>query len=187
MKARAELNNLRMAPRKVRLVCDFIRGLDVPEAFLQLKNTVKFSAEPVEKILKSAVANAENNFGLDRDNLYICDIQVGEGPRLKRWLPRAYGRATLILKRTSRIFIILEERVEGKNRKSKKQLEKEKKQREEEKEKMRKDFKKEKEEGKKEEKTAEPIVEKTKNQYEEEVQKNAKKGWVKKMFRRKSV
>lgn len=176
-----------MTPRKVRLIADFVRGLDVPEAFLQLKNTVKFGAVPVEKTLKSAVANAENNFGLDRDNLFIYDIQVGEGPRLKRWLPRAYGRATLILKRTSRIFLILEERVEGKNRKSKKQLEKEKKQREEEKEKMRKDLRKGKEEPAKQEKETEVKPEKAKNQYEEEVKKNAKKGWVKKMFRRKSV
>ncbi len=79
----------------------------------------------MEKLLQSAMANAENNFGLDKDNLFVSNIQVGGGPSLKRWLPRAQGRATLILKRTSQIDLELEERVEGKNRKSKEQMEKE--------------------------------------------------------------
>ena len=71
------------------------------EALVQLKNTIKRSNPRLEKLLNSAVANAENNFGLDKNNLYIYNIQIGEGPTLKRWMPRAHGRATTILKRTS--------------------------------------------------------------------------------------
>lgn len=125
MKVTASLKNLRTSPRKVRLVTDSIVGMNASAALVQLKNVVKKSTEPVEKLLSSALANAENNFGLDRENMVVSSVTVGEGPRLKRWLPRAQGRATLILKRTSHINLELEEKVEGKNKKSAQQLEKE--------------------------------------------------------------
>ncbi len=108
-KVTAQLNNLRIAPRKVRLVADRVRGQQVNEAIGMLKYDLRKTAEPMVKLLKSAVANAENNFKVKGDDLYIADITVGEGPTLKRWTPRAYGRATKILKRTSRVKIILSE------------------------------------------------------------------------------
>lgn len=126
MKVTASLKNLRTSPRKVRLVTDSVVGMDAKAALVHLGHLVKKTSEPVEKLLNSALANAENNFGLDRDNMFISSILVGEGPRMKRWLPRAQGRATLILKRTSHIKLELEERVEGKNRKSKAELDKQK-------------------------------------------------------------
>jgi large subunit ribosomal protein L22 len=123
MQVSAKLNNYRKSPRKVRLVADMLKGLDVKSAENQLKYLVKGSAPSFEKLLKSAVTNGENNFGLDKDNLYIKEVIVNEGARLKRWLPRAYGRASLLLKRTSRIEIILAEKVEGKDRKQVKKQE----------------------------------------------------------------
>ncbi|EKE25521.1 MAG: 50S ribosomal protein L22 [uncultured bacterium] len=126
MKVTASLNNLRTSPRKVRLVTNSVVGMDARAALVHLGHLVKKTSEPVEKLLNSALANAENNFGLDRENMFISSILVGEGPRMKRWLPRAQGRATLILKRTSHIMLELEERIEGKNRKSKAELDKEK-------------------------------------------------------------
>jgi large subunit ribosomal protein L22 len=129
MKVTAKLKNLRISPSKVRLVAGLIGGLDVADARIQLENTVKKSSQYMIKLLDSAVTNAENNFGLDKDNLYIHEVLVGEGMKFKRWMPRAYGRATMILKRSSNVMIVLEERVEGKNRKTKEQIEKEKKSR----------------------------------------------------------
>ena len=125
MKVIASLNNLRTSPRKVRLVTNSIVGMNASAALVQLQHVVKKTSEPLEKLLNSALANAENNFGLDRDNMFVSSILVGEGAKLKRWLPRAQGRATLLLKRTSHIKLELEERVEGKNKKSKQELEKE--------------------------------------------------------------
>jgi large subunit ribosomal protein L22 len=187
MKVSAKLKNLRISPRKVRLVISLIKGLDVSDAVVQLNNTGKRSSLIIEKLLKSGIANAENNFGLDKENLYVCDIQVGEGTRLKRWLPRAFGRASQILKRTSNITLILEERIEGKNRKSKEQMAKEKKRREEEKKKLEKELQEERSVSTKaladKEKTEIPFREK---RSEEEQKKGGKKGWVKKMFQRKA-
>jgi large subunit ribosomal protein L22 len=189
MKVTAKLNNLRISPRKTRLVTDTIKGMDALEALDQLKILVKRSSPQIEKLLKSAVASAENNFGLDRDNLYVYDVQVGEGYRMKRWLPRAFGRASQILKRTSRITLILEERVEGKNRKSKEQMVKEKKEREETKKKLEKEIEKERE---KEKSSPATLVESQKEEIpfrekrdESEARKGGK-GWMKKMFQRKS-
>jgi len=125
MKVIASLKNLRMSPRKVRLVTRSVVGMNCDQALIQLQHLVKKTSNPLEKLVRSAVANAENNFGLDKGNLFVSNIQVGGGASLKRWLPRAQGRATLILKRTSSIKLELEERVEGKNRKSKEQMEKE--------------------------------------------------------------
>ena len=109
-KVTAQLNNLRIAPRKVRLVADRIRGQKVEEAIGMLNYDLRKSAEPVRKLLRSAVANAQNNFQLSPNNLYVMDVIVGEGPTMKRWMPRAYGRATKILKRTSRIKVVLGEK-----------------------------------------------------------------------------
>lgn len=120
MKVQATLTNLRIAPRKVRLTTHSLIGVDAREALLQLQKQVKRSAQPMYDLLKSAMANATNNNGLDEANLYILEIRVGDGLRLKRWLPRAFGRATPLLRRGSNVTIILEEKIEGKNRTTKK-------------------------------------------------------------------
>lgn len=116
MKVHATLKNLRIAPRKVRLVTHSLIGVDAREALVQLDKQVKRSSRPITDLLKSAMANARNNNGLDEENLYILEIRVGDGLRLKRWLPRAFGRATPLLRRGSNVTIILEEKIEGKNR-----------------------------------------------------------------------
>jgi large subunit ribosomal protein L22 len=120
MKVHATLKNLRIAPRKVRLVTHSVVGVDAREALVQLSKQVKKSSQPIYDLLKSAIANATNNNGLDEANLYVLEIRVGDGLRLKRWLPRAFGRATPLLRRGSNVTIILEEKIEGKNRTEKK-------------------------------------------------------------------
>jgi len=186
MKTTAKLSNLRVSPQKVRLVTDLVIGLNVSHAEVQLENLVKKSSPYLQKIINSAVANAENNFGLDRNNLYIQDIQVSEGTKLKRWMPRAYGRATKILKRSSIIVVTLEERVEGKNRKTKEQLEKEKKEREETRKKMEKEMQEEQEKSGKEEKKDEILPKKETREEFETKKTSGKENWAKKIFRRKS-
>lgn len=119
MKITAKLKNLRVSPRKVRLVTNLIKGMDTGNALVQLSYVVKGSSSAVEKLLRSAIANAENNFGLDKNNLLVADVQVGEGTTLKRWLPRAHGRATQLMKRTSHIYLTLDEKIEGAGRKVK--------------------------------------------------------------------
>lgn len=116
MKVHATLKNLRIAPRKVRLVTHALIGVDAREALIQLDKQVKRSSRPITDLLKSAMANARNNNGLDEENLYILEIRVGDGLRLKRWLPRAFGRATPLVRRASNVTIILEEKIAGKNR-----------------------------------------------------------------------
>jgi large subunit ribosomal protein L22 len=196
MKVTAKIKNLRTSPRKVRLVANFIKGMDVAVAIVQLNHTVKKTSPDIEKLLKSAVANAENNFGLDRTNLFVKEVIVGDGPSLKRWLPRAHGRATQLLKRSCNVEITLEERVEGKNRKSKQELDKQKKDREEAKAKMLEEFEKER---KREEKEAEEKGEKSEKAPElgagekapikmrGEMKKTPDKGFLKKVFNRKSM
>lgn len=120
MKVHATLTNLRIAPRKVRLVTHALIGVDAREALLQLSKLAKRSSQPIYDLVKSAMANATNNNGLDEANLYILEIRVGDGLRLKRWLPRAFGRATPLLRRGSNVTVILEEKIEGKNRTAKK-------------------------------------------------------------------
>jgi large subunit ribosomal protein L22 len=105
----AKLNYLRIAPRKVRLVADLIRGKKVEVAKNILSFTKKKAAEPLLKLLNSALANARNNFSLDPGNLFISKILVNEGPKEKRYMPRARGRATPIEKKTSHIFLELSE------------------------------------------------------------------------------
>ena len=104
----AKLNYLRIAPRKVRLVADLIRGKSVEQAQSILNFAVKKSSTPLQKLLKSAISNAKHNFQLDESNLYISKITVDEGPKLKRWMPRARGSAAEIQKKTSHITIVLD-------------------------------------------------------------------------------
>jgi len=109
MQISVKLNYLRIAPRKVRLVADLIRGKTVEEAQTILNFTVKKSVKDLLKLLKSAIANAKNNFQLEESNLYISKILVDEGPKYKRWMPRARGQASEIQKKTSHVTIILDE------------------------------------------------------------------------------
>ena len=110
MEARAYLKHLRIAPRKVQIVLDLIRNKPVDVAMATLKHTPKAACEPLEKLLKSAMANAENNHHMDKSNLYVSECFVSPGPTLKRIMPRAQGRAFQILKRTSHITLVLKEK-----------------------------------------------------------------------------
>lgn len=105
----AKLNYLRIAPRKVRLVADLVRGLPVNEAEAQLLSFRGRAAGPILKLLRSAVANAKTNQKLEESKLYINSLQVDGGPMLKRFLPRARGRATEIQKKMSHVTIVLAE------------------------------------------------------------------------------
>jgi len=109
MEVRAVGKYLRVSPFKGRLGADLVRGKRVEEALTILKFLPKKSGRLINKTLRSAVANAENMQTIDVDTLVIKTIQVDEGPRLKRWRPRAMGRATRILKRTSHITMVLAE------------------------------------------------------------------------------
>ncbi len=110
MEALAKAKYVRIAPRKVRLVMDMIRGKSVNEA-LQILGLVKKAASPViVKVIRSAVANAEHNKEMDVDNLVIKSAYVNEGPTMRRFMPRAMGRATIIRKRTSRITVVVAEK-----------------------------------------------------------------------------
>jgi len=114
MQAIAKLRYLRISPRKVRLVASLIRGLKVEKAEIQLENMAKEAKRPVLKLLQSAIANAVNNFKMNKEDLKVEAIMVDNGPILYRSMPRAQGRATPIRKRTSHITIILSGEVEGK-------------------------------------------------------------------------
>jgi len=103
----AKLRHLRIAPRKVRLVAGLIRGQQVSRALALLDNAPKRAAQPMAKLLQSAIANAKNNFQLKEDSLYVARIAVDEGPKLKRWRPRAMGRAYGIQKKTSHVTLVL--------------------------------------------------------------------------------
>ncbi|ATZ18520.1 50S ribosomal protein L22 [Williamsoniiplasma somnilux] len=111
MEAIAKLNMIRISPRKVRLVVDAIRNKPVAHAIATLNNLDKVSTEPILKLLNSAIANAVNNNGMEADKLFVKTVFVNEGPTLKRFRPRAHGRAYEILKRTSHITIIVSDEV----------------------------------------------------------------------------
>lgn len=113
MQAKAVARTVRIAPRKARLVVDLIRGKQVGEAVAILRHTPKAASLIVEKVLKSAAANAEHNYEMDVNNLVITQAYVNEGPTLKRFRPRAMGRASQINKRTSHITIVVSEKKEG--------------------------------------------------------------------------
>ena len=108
--ARARLNHCRISPRKVKIVLDLIRGQDYDRALAILKYTPKAACEPLYKLVNSAAANAEHNFDMDRDALYVAECFVSPGPTLKRIRPRSKGRADRVLKRTSHITVVLRER-----------------------------------------------------------------------------
>ncbi len=110
MEVVAKLKYLRIAPRKLRLVADLIRGKDVFKARAELGFLTKRGAKPFLKLLESAVANASNNFQLDEKDLYLAKVLVDEGPKLKRWRPRARGQAFPIQKKTSHLLIVLEQK-----------------------------------------------------------------------------
>ncbi len=108
--AYAKLNHLRMSPTKARLVAQTIKGKDVGEALAILGVSTRLASGPIKKLLSSAIANASENHGMDADALMVKNIYVDEGPTMKRWMPRAMGRATPIRKRTSKITIVVSEK-----------------------------------------------------------------------------
>ena len=110
MEAKATLNYTRISPRKVGLVLDLIRNKPVDLADAILRHTPKAACEDLTKLLKSAVANAENNFNMDKNNLYVSQCFVTPGPTLKRMRPGPHGRAYRILKRTSHITLVVKEK-----------------------------------------------------------------------------
>ena len=110
MEARAQAKYVRISPRKVKIVCDLIRGKDTGTATAILMQTPKAASEIMLKLLKSAVSNAENNHEMDPDNLYISETYADPGPIMKRFMPRAQGRAYRINKRMSHITIVVKEK-----------------------------------------------------------------------------
>lgn len=110
MEAKAIVRNVRMTPRKMKLLCDLIRGKDANTAMAIIQNTPKAASEVMAKLLKSAMANAENNFNMNGDALYVKEAHVAPGPIMKRVRPRAQGRAFRILKRTSHVTVVLAEK-----------------------------------------------------------------------------
>ncbi|MBX6422035.1 50S ribosomal protein L22 [Thermosulfurimonas sp. F29] len=110
MEARATARYVRISPYKARPVIDLIRGKSVQEALQILEFTPKKAARLIKKVLESAIANAEHNYNMDPDRLYVKRAYVDEGPRWKRIWPRAWGRASRILKRTSHITVVVEEK-----------------------------------------------------------------------------
>lgn len=113
MQAKAVAKHIRISPRKARRVIDLIRGKDVNEAYAILKFTPHKGTESIYKVLNSAVANAEHNYEMNSENLYVKEAYVDAGPSLKRVAPRAMGRADIIKKRTSHITVIVGEKKEG--------------------------------------------------------------------------
>ena len=110
MEARAELSYARISPRKVKIVCDLIRGKDAAVAAAILLQTPKAASELMTKVLKSAVSNAENNHSMDAEKLYVAEAYANPGPILKRMNPVSHGRGFRINKRTSHITIVVKER-----------------------------------------------------------------------------
>lgn len=110
MEAKSTAKMVRISSRKVKLVIDLVRGKSVGEAIAILRLTPKAASPVVEKLIKSAAANAEHNYNMDTDALYVKEIYANEGPTLKRFTPRAQGRATAIMKRTSHITCVVAER-----------------------------------------------------------------------------
>lgn len=110
MEARAVARYIRISPQKARSVADLIRGKSVNEALAILKFTPRKAAKAIEKTLKSAIANAEHNYNMNSDELYVAKIMVDQGPMLKRYKPRAQGRADLMRRRTSHITVVVSEK-----------------------------------------------------------------------------
>ncbi|HPM41170.1 MAG TPA: 50S ribosomal protein L22 [bacterium] len=110
MPAKARLKMIRMTPRKVRVVANQVRGKAAQEAVDYLTFCKRSAARPLLKLIKSAIANADVKGGMDVDNLFVKELLVDSGPTMKRWMPRARGMATPVLKRTSKISVTLDER-----------------------------------------------------------------------------
>lgn len=108
--ARAIARYIRISPRKARQVMDLVRGKDLPEALAILKYTPQRASEPISKVIKSAAANAEHNYEMNKDTLYVAECFVDEGPTLKRFQPRAMGRADVKRRRTSHITVVVKEK-----------------------------------------------------------------------------
>ena len=110
MEAKAIAKYVRVSPRKAGQICSLVRGKDVNEALAILKFTPRGAAADIAKVVKSAKANAENNHEMNAENLYVASIVANQGPTIKRFMPRAQGRATMIRKRTSHIEVVLKEK-----------------------------------------------------------------------------
>ncbi|MFV0515974.1 MAG: 50S ribosomal protein L22 [Aminipila sp.] len=110
MEAKAIAKYVRMSPIKLKPIADLVRGKDLNEALTILKFTPGKGSEIIEKVVKSAAANAENNFDMNPDNLYVAEVYAHQGPTMKRWRAGAQGRASVILKRSSHIGVTLKER-----------------------------------------------------------------------------
>ncbi len=119
MTVRAKLNNLRIAPRKVRLVANLIKGKKMDQAQAILEVIPKRAARPISKLLKSALADAENNFHLDKDDLFVSNVIVNEGRKLKRWRARSRGQAFTIQKKTSHVILELNKGTENNSKSNK--------------------------------------------------------------------
>jgi large subunit ribosomal protein L22 len=175
MEIKAKLNGLRISPRKVREVAFMLKGMDAANAKNQLDYLARRSAKPISKLLNSAMANAHNNFGLVKENLFIKNIIVDEGTKLKRGEPKGFGSVSPIEKKTSHITIILDERVPGMKADKKKEA---------------KEIKRGHEHEKTEEKTAPEKKQFTKKDVKE-TQPKAKAGGLrnlgKRFFRRKAI
>lgn len=170
MQSVSKIKHLHITPRKCRLIADLIRNEEVVKAEAELMNLNKKAAAPILKLLKNATASAENNKEMVKENLYIKEIYVDEGTTMKRWKPRAFGRAYPIHKTTSHITLILDERVKGKRKKQSK-------------------AKQAKVENK-EKKTDKETKKKSnfdKKELNKDVNKGSDKNILKKIFRRKSV
>ncbi|CCV65261.1 MAG: 50S ribosomal protein L22 [Paracholeplasma sp.] len=110
MESKAIARTVRITPRKARLVIDLIRGVDVKEAQAILQYTPRAASPIILKVLNSAIANADHNYSMDTNKLYVKDAYVNEGVRMKRMLPRAKGQGDIIQKRTSHITVVVAER-----------------------------------------------------------------------------
>lgn len=110
MEAKAHLRYVRISPRKVKIVCDLIRGKSIPQATAILMTTPKAASDPLIKLMNSAVANAENNHNMDPEKLFVSEIFANPGPIIKRIMPRAQGRAYRINKRTSHVTLVVAEK-----------------------------------------------------------------------------
>lgn len=113
MEVRSVAKYIRISPRKVRQVVDLIRGKDVDEALAILRFTPKRATLPITKVIKSAAANAEHNYDMNKDELYVAKAFVDQGPTLKRWQARGLGRADVVRSRTSHITVVLKGKKEG--------------------------------------------------------------------------
>lgn len=110
MEVRATAKYIRMSPRKVKLIADAVRGRPVPDVLAALGVMPQSAAFAVAKVVKSAAANAENNYGLSPNELFVTRVLADEGPTLKRWRPRSHGRVSPVLKRSSHITVIVDDR-----------------------------------------------------------------------------